>query len=134
MIYAIKTDNIQPVHEWLSQLKTRSSDENWMRNPFNIIFKSYKRKGFVLTVFKVEPLAHIRVIEFASMMAWLSGIGLLVLFGATYWLIPCAVIGCTRFFLTADFFYIVTKLGLNKAGCENIKRMKLSAFIEEAIL
>jgi len=134
MIYAIKTDNIQPVHEWLSQLKTRSSDDNWMRNPFNIIFKSYKRKGFVLTVFKVEPKYHLQIIPFVSWMGWLSGLGIILLWGATAWVIPSLLIGCSRVLCTPDFYFFVTKLGLKKAGCKNIKRMKLSAFIEEAIL
>jgi hypothetical protein len=124
--YAIRTDNSPLVEKWLSQLKNRSSDANFLKNPFSISFKKFKS----LTVFCVKPMYP----NF-SWMGWLSGLGILLVFGQTYWLIPCVVIGTLGIAWTPEFYFMVTKRGLRKIGYTGkVERVKLGVFIEEVLL
>lgn len=70
-----------------------------------------------------------------SLFGWLSGIGVMFVWGVTAWLIPCWIIGCTGIFWSSHFYYWMNKKGLRKAGYSgSMDRVKLTNLIKEVIM
>jgi len=130
VLYAFRTDKSEAIIRWLKQTRERCRDNNILKNPFNSRFKQLTRKDCLLLVFEVNPLYP----NF-SVFGWLTGLAIWIIWGWTLWIIPCLFIGCLSVFWSADFYFLMTKLGLRKAGYKGpVKRLKLSQFIQEVVL
>lgn len=129
VLFAMRTGNSRDVERWLSQTIARSKEENMLRNPFNMRFKKVRTKKGLLLVFEVKPLW-----PNVTFFGWLIAFTLFVLLGPSFWVWPGIVLGCLGYFWTSEFFYLMSKLGIKKAGYSGeFKRVRLSKVVEEVM-
>lgn len=129
-LYAMQLNKSPEVDEWLKQTMERSKDNSMLKNPFVWRIKQRTKKGRSIIVVDVKPL-----FPNFSWLGWMSGVTVLFVWGATKWLIPCFIVGGLGVFWTSEFFFLMTKKALRKAGYSGpIKRLKFSAVIREVIL
>ena len=135
-LYGFKTDHNTPVIKWINATKKRGEDNNLLKNPFvwNIKTKTKPKgilkRGELFVVIDAKPL-----LPNFSIMGWVCGVFVLMIWGATFWLIPCMVLGCLHVFWTGEFLFLMTKKALRKHGYSGpIKRLKHPEIIRELIL
>jgi len=135
-LYGLKTDNPDEVLVWVRATKNRGQDNNVLKNPFVWTIKTLTKpkgllkRGELIVVIDAKPL-----LPNFSFMGWVCGIFVLMIWGATFWLIPCMMLGCLHVFWTGEFMFLMTKKALRKHGYTGpIKRLKHSEIIREVIL
>jgi len=129
-LYAFKTDLNQRVLDWVKATKRRGQDNHLLKNPFVWKFKTIKRDENLIVVIDAKP-----VLFNYSWFGWITGIVILLLWGATLWVLPFLFIGCLGVFWSAEFMFLMTKKALRK--CEykgKVERLKYSALIREVLL
>jgi len=130
VLYSFKTDKSNVVAEWLKATKERGKNDSMIKNPFLWRIKRLTRKGKFVVVVETTIL-----FPNFSWIGWMMGAMIILVFGATKWLIPCLVLGCLGVFWTSEFFFLMTKKALRKSGYSGpIKRLKHSDTIREVIL
>lgn len=129
-LYCFKTKNLQNVNDWVRDTKKRSKDSNIMKNPFFWKIKTIRRNDWLYCIVEAKPLYF----NF-SWFGWISGVGILFIWGLTAWIIPFFIIGCCGVFWTAEPVFLLNKKALRKYGYSGpIKRLKFSEIIREVIL
>ena len=129
-MYGMMLEKQDAVSKWIAQTNERTKEESFLKNPFKTKMKFWLRKKEVLLLIDIQPLYF----NF-TIFGWLLAVGTLIAFGFGWWLIPGIVLGCLGVFWTADFYFLMAKLGLRKAGYTGkVKRLKLSEIIREVIL
>jgi len=129
-LYSFKTENSLNVTDWVKATKKRGEENNLLKNPFNWNIKIIKRKADLFVVVDARCL-----LPNFSFMGWVCGLFVLMIWGPTFWLIPCLILGCLGLFWTAEFMFLMTKKALRKHGYSGpIKRLKHSETIRELIL
>ena len=129
-LYAVKVDKTESVDAWIVATKERSKIKNLLKNPFNWKIRKRSCGGEWIVVFDVTIL-----FPNFSIFGWMSALVIFFVWGWTPWLLPGLVVGCTGFFWSPVFFYLMTRKALRKAGYEGpIKRMWLKAVVKEVVL
>ena len=129
-LYSLKTEDSVFVRQWVKATKKRGEDNNLLKNPFVWNIKTFKRKADLFVVVDAKPL-----LPNFSIMGWVCGLFVIMIWGVTFWLIPCMVLGCLHVFWTGEFLFLMTKKALRKHWYSGpIKRLKHSEIIRELIL
>ena len=130
-LFALRTRDSRKVREWFSDTQKRSEDKSLLRNPLKWKLKSIKKGQDLILVCDVVPVYF----NF-SIFGWITGFGVVVIWGYHWVLWPCILLGMLGYFWTWPFFYQMMKLALRmKARYTGpIKRVKLSELIKEVVL
>jgi len=135
-LYSFKTDWSPVVEKWIRATKKRGLENNMLKNPYFWKIKTMTKpkrllkRGELIVIIDAKPL-----LPNFSFMGWVCGIFVLMIWGATMWLIPCMILGCLHVFWTGEFMFLMTKKALRKHGYTGpIKRLKHSEIIRELIL
>jgi len=130
VLYAFKTDHCREVDDWIKATKERAKDDSMIKNPFKWRIKQRTKKGKSILIVEVTVL-----FPNLTIFGWITGAMVLMVWGATKWIIPCLVLGCLGIFWTSEFFFLMNKKALRKAGyLGEIKRLKYGQVIREVIL
>ena len=129
-VFGIKTKLNPDVLKFLKDIKKRFKDADLVKNPFTSYIKHFKKQNDLIIVLKMVPLWP----NFPPFVAGLS-LATLILFGGLsnpfLLLIPLFFLSLT-FFWTENFFFLIFKAGVRKAGYKGIiKRIKKNVLIEE---
>lgn len=128
-LFAVKTDRSDAVADWFNETTSRARESNMLKNPFNIRVKRIFRRTYWVLVLEVSP-----VYPNLSIFGWMTAVGIVMLWGWTWWLLPAVFIGCLGVFWTSEFYFLVTKMGLRKAGYKGpVKRLRFADVIKEVI-
>lgn len=129
-LYGFKTENTLNVTDWVKATKQRGKDTNLLKNPFTWKIKAIKRGESLVCIIDAKPVYF----NF-SWFGWITGGGILLIWGPTAWIIPFLLIGCMGIFWTAEPLFLLNKKALRKHGYSGpIKRLKFSEIIKEVIL
>jgi hypothetical protein len=115
-LFTVLTEPSQIVDTWMSQTKERLKDDNWIMNPFKGGIRPFDyleeipsiKAGYIIYI---EPIWY----NFAK-WGWVIALGVLVIWGWTWYVWPGVVLGCLGFFWSKYFYFGVALLGLKKAG------------------
>ena len=128
-IFGILTDNTKEVNEFLEKTIERGKEENLLKNPFRIDIRVFPSEKQIISVFRMTP-----VYFNYSLFGFPPLIFILALVGLTWWLLPFAILVSLGIFWRREFYYLMSRLGLRKAGYKGkIKFVYHSRIIEECI-
>lgn len=138
-MYAIKTLSSEEFHKWKDMFKLRSSETNFLKNPFYVDVVSSPYRKYDLRGSDTEAkiylftLINIRPVYFNyTIFAWPTLLGLFMFFPYWYLIAPTIGFCCAGIFWTSHFFYFATKLSLKKAGYVGpIEKVSLKKYLEE---
>lgn len=129
-LYCFQTYLNSDVERWVKETKERGKESNLLKNPFHWKIKTIKRHDRLFVIVDAKPVYF----NF-SWFGWITGGGILVIWGPTAWIIPFLLIGCCGIFWTAEPLFLLTKKALRKYGYkEYIKRLKFSEIIREVMM
>ncbi len=129
VVYAIRTGRSRAVDRWLCQTVERSKDNSIVRNPFRMRFRKFEKGRSLILVFDVKPLY-----PNVTVFGWAVALMIFFLFGPVFWVWPGVGIGMLGFFWSSQFFYLMTRAGLKRAGYKgSFERLKLSGLVSEVV-
>lgn len=131
VIFGVKTHDVASVKKFVRETKKRLETPDLARNPFSGYIKSFEfDKTERITILKIVPLWP----NFSPYVAILSLFPIIFFGGYNnpgLLLIPLIFLGLA-FFWTEDFFYLILRIGLKKAGYKGkVKKLKRSVLIDE---
>jgi len=130
VLYAFRTNRELVVEAWVKRTNKSLSGTNMLTNPFNGRVKQLGTKEGLVVVVDIRPLYP----NF-SVFGWMTAVVLFVLFGLSWWLLPCVFIGCLGVFWSNHFYFWVNKKSLRRALYDgSIKRLSLSDLVREVVM
>jgi len=130
VLYAFRTNRELVVEAWVKRTNKSLSGTNMLTNPFNGRVKQLGTKEGLVVVVDIRPLYP----NF-SVFGWMTAVVLFVLFGLSWWLLPCVFIGCLGVFWSNHFYFWVTKKSLRRVLYDgSIKRLSLSDLVREVVM
>lgn len=128
-LFGVRTQNNLKVVRFVKEVLERLNSFDIKRNPFRGYIKSFKDEKDLVIVINMSPLWP----NLTPLIALISLIPILFfngIQGSNWFLIPLFFISL-GFFWTPDFFYMVFKAGIKKAGYKGfIKRIKKNDLID----
>jgi hypothetical protein len=113
--FIIEIDNNKGAENYFKQVEERLEDNNMLRNPFNgkikIIDKVVKDKLSQLVFIDITP-----VYPNVTPYSWVAVLGIYIIWGFSWFMLPLIIFGLLGFFWSYLFFYIITYFGLRKNG------------------
>ena len=131
VIFGVETDNVQEANDFIIATNDRMNKVDIGKNPFNGYAKIINKDCFrTLSVIKMVPL-------WPNFGPWIALFSLMPIFIFGWFSSPLTLLFpliflSIGFFWTEEFFYIILKVGIDKAGYKGkVKRIKKNVLIDE---
>lgn len=133
-LFGFRAEHKKELTNFMLATQKKLESNNVVYNPFIAKIKEFnlisEGEPEVIYLIDMNPI----YLNFTP-IGWFMAFAVLVLFGFSWWITPGVVITLLGVFWTPEFYYIMFRLGLKKAGYKGkVKRLRNEAIIKELLL